>query len=636
MTELPTLATDSEGTAETSGGQEPAPIERRRERAGVWRAVRPFAFAAITGLALLVIGLNLPEFHPGNPLARYGLRVSAILGVVIGLAALIWCARKAQTWAGDLIASLWAGLGGLTMLIALNGTPFGPLGVFGDQSFRTEYITRLTDAWQIKDYFYQLRPGYYAPTFFWILGRAADLLGVEGWRMMKVAAVLGPFLAPLIFYFFWRRHLDSRIAALVAGVAFLVNDFYEPYGWIVLAALIPWFIEVYYGPQRPGAKPFPLWVLGLAGGIMFSIYYYYFFLIPFFFLVQLAWNRWVGKNGWGLRNLRRPIIVLAISAAVSSFFWLPLLINFLTARSFASLNNRWLVADHGDIELSVLSLSVTGLLCLGGLIYLLLTARTRLLSQGLLLVVAAAYLWHVAGFFLAAANNPVMSFRMKIIVPVALISAAVIGLWELVRWALGRFDREHARWVSVVMLSFLTLFAADRYVSDILGNDWIRQAHNATLPDGNLPRYHDGEAKAVKPAAQDIKALVDKGFKGPGHPVVLSDRIDLMAFYPYYGFVQWNSSYSHPTAEFAQRIAFLNGLGSLTPAEFAERTANNPYDRIDAFVMPVEGETVAFYYTQDKYPNGAGTYNVSLPKRLFDPAYFEVTTIDNLMVATRR
>src|SRR5262249_18370974 len=149
-------------------------------------------------------------------------------------------------------------------------------------------------------------------------------------------------------------------------------------------------------------------------------------------------------------------------ALVSSFFWAPLAWEFLTARSFESLNNRWLMPDHGDIELPFLSISVTGLLCLTGLIYLLLTMRTKRLSQGLLLVVAAAYLWHVAGFFLAATNHPVMSFRMKILIPLTLMIAGVIAISEIMRWALSRFDVRQVKTISVVLIAFLAVFAGDR------------------------------------------------------------------------------------------------------------------------------------------------------------------------------
>lgn len=607
---------------------------------GALRAARPLGFAVAVGLALLMVELAAPQFSPLSPLVRYGLRVSVLLAIGVGLLAYWWCRHKGQVWDADLIAALWSGVGGLTMIVALRGTPYGPLGIQGDQSFRTEYITRLADTWLIQDYFYQNRPGYYAPTFFWVLGRTADLLNIEPWRMIKVAAVLGAFLAPLIVYLFWRRHLSLRIAALMAGIPLIVQDWYEPYGWIVLVAFVPWWIEVFYGAQRDGIKQRHLVTLGVIGGVMFSIYYYYFFIIPFFLVVHLIYSRIRGEAGWS--GLKRPLIALSVAAATSAFFWAPLAWNFLTARDFTSLNNRWLRLDHGDIPLPMFEPSLTGVLCLAGLVYLVLTARTRLLSRGLLFVVIATYLWHAAGFFLAVVDQPVMSWRMKILVPLTLLSAAVVALAELWRWAAAEFEPRQVRSLSLVLISFLTVFAADRYVTDVSNHEWIKAAHLARLPDGSLPRNHayfgsETPVDPQEPSAEALKAVLDRHFPPGGrHPVIMTDRIDLYAFYPYYGFVQWNSSYSHPTAEFFDRIALLTELQTATAEDFARRTADNPYDRIDAVVLRVEGDRLAYTYSRNRFPNGTGTYHLFFPKSVIDPAYFDITMVGSVMVAVRR
>ncbi len=599
-------------------------------------AARPLFFAGLVGL--VVLGIHLLALragaHPRSGRTEYGLHTAAMVVAALAVGAVWWARRTGRTWDSDLLPALFAGLAGLTMLTALHGTPFDAYGVQGDQSFRTAMVTRFADTWQIVDYTYRDLPGYYAPGYFWLLGRAAYLTGVAPWHILKFGAIAVAFAVPLVSYLFWRRLVTPRHAALISAVPLIVPDLYESYGWVVQLAVIPWWLEAVHGLTRSGLRRRHPVVLGLIGAVLFCIYYYYFFLFVLVFPLFLAVQWWRGE--FDRRAAGRGLLVLGIAALGSAVFWAPMAWNFLTAPHFESLNNRWITLNSGDLALPMLEPTVVGALCLLGLGYLVLTAREGL-SRSLLVVLVALYLWHALGFVFLALDVPLMSFRMKTLVPLVLLSAAALGLVRGVRWILGRISVP-AMWpVVAVGAGLLALLVGDGFVNRVVDDPRIHAAHNETLPDGTLPPFHDTDKQPILPAATRVDALIQATYRGPGHPVVLSDRTHLFTYQPYYGFVQWNANYSHPTAQYHRRLEFLEeAAGSVSPVEFAAKTGDNPYDRIDAIVLRVDGDDLVYRTYDDDFPFGTKARTVTIPSRLVTSEHFELTEIDGYLVAVRR
>jgi galactan 5-O-arabinofuranosyltransferase len=458
--------------------------------------------------------------------------------------------------------------------------------------------------------------------------------------MLKLGVIGVAFFAPLASYLMWRRVVEPRTAAVVsiATVPLVTTALIEPYNWIALLVFVPWWLQVGHGLSRPGRPRPNMIVLGLIGSVLFSLYYYYFYLIPIVLLLQVIDARWRGELSW--RELRRTIAVLGIAAFGSSVFWAPLAWNFLTAPAFESLNNRWMTLNSGDLALPMLEPSVLGVLCLAGLVFLVVTAKERL-SRALLLVLVSSYVWHAVGFLANAVNMPLMSFRMRDLVEPLLLSAVALGLVRLARLAAvaapsGLFPAGTLVRLVAVGGIVLSVFVGDQYVNGVLGKPVVQAAHNQQLPDGELPPYHDASAK-TQAAATRLAAIIDSEYTGRGHPVVLTDRSDLMAYYPYYGFVQWNAGYSHPTSRYHDRLAFLEDLAhSRTTGEFAQRSGANPYDRIDAIVLAVQKNSLVFKSHDDAFPLGTKIREIDTPKSLISPEYFQVSLVGGYLVAVRR
>ncbi|BCB84178.1 arabinofuranosyltransferase [Phytohabitans suffuscus] len=616
-------------------GQEQPTIVPTREEGPFARGlvtVRPLIFAAAVGLAVLGIQLVgiAAEFNPYSGRVQYGLRSAPLVVAALAGGAMWWARKRGWTWDADLIPALFGGLGALTLLTALHGTPFDMYGLIGDQLFRTEYVTRFADSWWGGDYTYRDLPAYYAPAFFWVLGRAADLTGTAPWHMLKFGTVAVAFAAPIVSYLLWRRVVSPRVAAVISAAALIVPSLSESYAWIVLFSFIPWWLMAGHGLHRPGARRWHPVVLGLIGAVLFTTYYYYFFLLPIAFCVHLADARLSGRFSW--RDTSRTLVVLGVAALGSAVYWAPLAWNFLTASHFESLNNRWITLNSGKLALPMLEPTVIGALCLVGLVFLLATVKEAL-SRAMLIVLVSLYVWHAVGFLFLALDKPLMSFRMRELVPVLLLAAAAMAVARVARYAADNFSVDVVWRFAVVGTVLLAVFTGNRFVELVLAD--AKNAHNQSLPNGQLPPFHEAGAEPWKAAPpEQLHKVIDAGYKGPGRPVVLTSHPDLLALYPYYGFVQWSANYSHPTSQFHPRLEFLEEIAKASgPAEFAARLRDNPYDRIDVLALDSNRDTMTLKIRDDAFPFGTKVRQIDFPRRLVQPEQFDITTVDTTVVA---
>ncbi|HEY8471740.1 MAG TPA: arabinofuranosyltransferase [Natronosporangium sp.] len=599
-----TVTVDSEPTVEA-----PPPPRRRLLRLG---AARPLLFTA--GAAALVVLAGVPSYNPAGPRTEYLLRTAVVGLVAIGAVGWWWAARRGRDWGADLAPAILGAITGLSLVSSLNGTSYAMGGLEGDQTFRTAAITRFADTWQNADFTFRGLPSFYAPAYFWVLGRTADLTGTEPWRMAKVGAVAAAILVPLITYLLWRRLVPAPTAALLAAVPLVVDNAYEPYAWLVIVAIVPWWLAAVAGLHRPDAKPIHPVYLGLIGGVLFLTYYY------FFFIAAIALAGWLVVEGvrgrLRRRQLRRSAAVLAIAAAVAAVYWLPLLVSVLRAEHPESLANRWFHGGHADLPLPMFTPSVTGAIALLGLGYLVWTVREPL-SRGLLVFLAAAYGWYLLGALAAAADTPLLSFRGKPLIPLILLTAGGLALVRLAALAARRFPAADVRRVGWVLAAALVVFAGQQFLTTIRDSPHTETAQAAALPDDRLSR------------------IIDDRYRGTGNPVVLSDRVDLLAVNPYYGFLQWNAHYAHPAAEFHERVRFLTELAGVgDPAEFADRSANNRFDRIDVLVLRDDGDELVYRFSDDAFPAGQRAVEIRFPRSLF--AGFQLVDAGEHVVAIRR
>lgn len=603
--------------------------------------VRPALLSAL-GLMIAVALVRVgPRYDPLGGSTRYALEVFVVVAVGLGALATWWGARSGHTWDADLIPALAGAIGAFTLVAVLHGTPWGPGGLDGDAGFRTELVTRLADSWTAADYTYRGLPAFYPPAYFWVLGRVADVLALEPWRIIKYGTIVSAVLVPLVSYLLWRVIVPLRTAALISVVPLIVQQFYAGYAWLAISAIVPWWILAFYRLHRPNVVPPSPILLGVIGGVIFMTYYYYFFVVGLASIVFFAQS---GRaSGTDIRAaVRAPITTLAISALVSAVFWLPLVLSVLSVPNPESLVNRYFSTRDGIPSVPFMGEeAVVALVSLVGLFYLVLTAAAPL-SRALLALLAGAIALWLLGFVAAVVGFPIVSERSQVIIPVVLLTGGVLALphvADVVRPMVAVDQRRRISTTAALAAVVFAVVAGRSFVIAASDNGLIKRAHTTPLPDGTLPWSAPDDASPATVSADAVRAVINERYVGDSYapPVVLSTRIDVLALNTYYGFNQWHIYYAHPASQFRLRTEFLRDAARLTdPARFAELTAANRFDAIDAFVLLDTGRAWEFRFRDDNYPEGSKFGAVAFPPRLFDPSDFDIVHLGEFVVVVRR
>ncbi|MQA15655.1 MAG: hypothetical protein GEV09_16255 [Pseudonocardiaceae bacterium] len=139
----------------------------------------------------------------------------------------------------------WIALSALATLplsLMLLGTKHYIFGISGDQGFRVQYLTRFADSARLADFAYADLPPYYPAGWFWIGGRLADLAEVTGWEAYKPFAIATMAVAGVVAFCVWSllvRRVPAILLALMTTVVGLRIAAYQPYSWLLAAALPP-------------------------------------------------------------------------------------------------------------------------------------------------------------------------------------------------------------------------------------------------------------------------------------------------------------------------------------------------------------------------------------------------------------
>lgn len=590
-------------------------VPRTRTGHRVVAAVRPLLLLVLAGS---VAGWAASGEPATSLLLEYRTRALAVVFVAVAAAGWWVGVRLRCAWGFELVPGAAGAVAATALIGALAGTPFGPGGLGGDQTFRTAAVTRFADSWHNADFTANGLPTFYPPAYFWVLGRSAALFGVEPWRMLKVGAILVALAVPMVAFVLWRRVVPEHTAALVSVVSIVVENFYEPYSWLVIVAFIPWWLEVVHGVRRPGQTSGSPILLGGIGALMIVTYWYFFVVGAVAFAIKQVLDRRDGR--FDMRELQRTGRVLGLAGALSAIYWGPLMISVTRADQPESLGNRWFSTSHPSLPLPMLDASATGIVCLVGVVYLAWAYRRDLVARGLTILLGATYAWYLIGAVAADADHPLLSFRAKPLIPMLLLIAGVIGLVQLAEFVVDRFEHGELIRVGTVVGIMLGVYAAHGFIDDVRGSSYIEAARTAARPDVSPP----------DPSAAELQHIIESGVGT--HAVLLSNRVDVLALYPNHAFVAWDAHYAHPASEFGQRIEFLTQLSrSDDPSAFRALIEHNPYDTIDALVLRDGGDDLVFTYGADKFPAGTHSTEIRFPKTLF--ADFEQLPVGDHILA---
>ncbi|WP_433603695.1 galactan 5-O-arabinofuranosyltransferase [Nocardia sp. CA-135953] len=643
---------------------------------GVGEALPAAVVAAIVAAVGLVAFsmVQWPAFNSSN--VTRSLTTVGQVGAAVLLGAAIWLVR-ARRWPWAAKALSWVGISTfvtVTLGMPLAATKLYLFGVSVDQEFRTEYLTRLTDSAALHDMTYADLPPFYPAGWFWIGGRVANVLGMDGWEAFKPYAIGSLAVVAVIALVLWSKLIRADWAIGVSAATTAVTIAYaspEAYSAVIVLLLPPALILAWGALYRPrelsGAGAASGGGAASAGGIgtaagwgavigaglflgMAASFYTLYFAVAAFAVglmglvsaglavrAQRAANRagfGTGEAGSGsvwraaVPPLVRLVVIAAIAGVVALVVWLPFVLKMLGGTMPSSGTAFHYLPEGGSqLPLPMAEFSLSGAFFLLGTAWLVLRAASSRRAQALGIGVVAIYLWCLLSMTATAAGTTLLSFRLTPVLEVLLAAAGAFGFVEGARAAYQALNEPARLEFAAVVVAIVGAIAFTQDIPQVLEPE-ITTAYTDT--DGHGERADKRAPGAASYYREIDAALIAQTGRPRSESVVLTADTSFLSFYPYYGFQALTSHYANPLADFAGRAATIESWSKLnSPAALVDALDKTPWRAPDAFLFRSSGDTYTLRLAKDVYPNDPNVkrYTVSFPKELFADPHFTTTDI---------
>ncbi|HEX3786853.1 MAG TPA: arabinofuranosyltransferase [Pseudonocardiaceae bacterium] len=621
---------------------------------GFWRIVGELVGAAVVAvLVSLVVQYVLSRPHLQMP--SYAPQAVASFVIAVLVLGGFWLAARARftAWTRLLV---WAGISALTsavLSLMLVGTRFYLAGIAGDQLFRIEYTTRLTNTAGFADFAYPNMPGYYPRGWFWLAGRVAALLHVEGWVLYKPYAIATMAVGTVLAYVAWCLVVKPAHALLatfaVATVAVATWAANEPYAWIFGALLPPLTVLAWKYLVRPAARTGPRqWTPLLLLGLLLGLYGLFYTLLLGFFIMVLVLVGVVGvvldrRSGTPLWTAVRPVLLRLIGIGLVSLpllllQWAPYLGSALGSPTDSGAD-RFLPSSGASFPIFNYPTSFAGVLCLIGLVWGVLRLRDDVVARTLMLVAGAGYLWYGLSFLGTVAHLTLLPFKIELVMDETLRCAGVFGLVEGARWLWGRVGPQ---W-RVAAVSTVTVLSLIGVVGELQSgpgalSELVTDAYSGYYPTGDnaLGQHDPAQNGAWNQQLHDTIAAMTG--KPENQLEVLSTYQDFLAFYPYWNFQTTVLEYANPLAQFDQRRETIQGWAkSPSPTALRAALASSPFGAPNVFVFTREADGLHLTVSQNVFPAAEDNhvFDVVFPASLFDSSEFSTRQVGPFTVVAR-
>ncbi|WP_336084788.1 arabinofuranosyltransferase [Nocardia sp. SSK8] len=294
----------------------------RRIGAGLGEA----AAAALVALVVAAVGLTAfsmvqwPAFNSSNVT-----RALTTVGQFAAVALLVVAVLLIRLRKWPVVAKLasWIGLSSfvtVTLGMPLAATKLYLFGVSVDQEFRTEYLTRLTDSAALRDMTYPDIPPFYPAGWFWIGGRVANVLGMDGWEVFKPYAIGLLAVCAVIALVLWTQLVRADLAVGAAAAVTAMTLAYaspEAYGAVLVVFIPPVLVLAWGALHRSTGGWGAVLGTGLFLGVAACFYTLYLAIAAFTVVVMavvaaglaVAARRREGRHSLGARRVRSAVAV---------------------------------------------------------------------------------------------------------------------------------------------------------------------------------------------------------------------------------------------------------------------------------------------------------------------------------------
>ena len=603
------------------------------------------AAAAIGGGLVTLIAwfvfkqVSLPAFN--TSMVTRGLSTAGIVVTVVIVAGLLylWTKRGVQgkgplAWLTVVVAYLSPALIVICSLgMPLSASKLWLHGIQVDQVFRTQFLTRMTVEGGYADMNYADMPTFYPMGWFWLGGRMANLLGLQGWEAFQPWSLVSIAMACCLLVPVWQRLTGSlplgTIIALTTTALTLTLAVDEPYSAVIALGVPAAAImcsRAFHGSW--GSTVGLLVFLGISAT----------FYTLFTGAIAVTVVSFVALVTAIVERSFKPIVRLAVigfgSLAIAAIAWGPYLLAVLRADfPTETAAQHYLPAEGTEVPVPFLAPSIVGLLCLIGIVYLVIRVKNvHIRTLGWALI--GVYLWIVASMVLPLLGTTLLGFRLEILVVLIMATAGVLGLAHL-------YEQYRTREYLAAVVAVITALAGIFYMQEIPAEHQTAIDNAYSDTDGNGERADKFPADSARYYSE-----IDEFFQGHNADVVMTDEKLFMAYYPYYGFNAFTAHYANPLGQFKQRneemTTWAENSWDQTPQEFVDTLENNPWDVPNAMIFRGDIESPDDGYKAhlavDIFPNQP---NVRYDAILFDPEVFndsdlwDVKQIGPFVVAAR-
>ena len=553
--------------------------------------------------------ISLPAFNTSmvtRSLATAASFVCIGVGVVL---AVLWTKGKKPWISAAAMTLVPAGLVVSSIGIPLGATRLYLDGIQVDQGFRTQFLSRMTENLGHADMAYKDLPTFYPMGWFWLGGRTANVLGMQGWEVYQPFAIATLAAAAAMLTPVWRRLTGSLPTALaiatVTTAVVLTEVPEEPYAAVVAMFVPAAAVMSYRAVNGSWASTIALAVyLGISAS-----FYTLFTAIAALTMVVLAVIHTFTKHS--VQPLVHLLVTGLGSVAIAAVSWGPYVWRVITGdEPLESTANHFLPIEGTYFPLPFLSFSLIGLLSMIGLIYLIYRIKEPELAA-LGASIGVCYLWALASMAVTLLGTSLLGFRLEVLI-VALF--ATLGVIAISEFGLNKYTTAVAAVLAVGALQMVQNIPVEN-------EDYIDQAYADT--DGNGER-----ADRFPPDAgryyQEMADFIEEHGHMKNDAVIYTDEINFMAFQPFYAFNAYTSHYANPLGEFEHRNDELKQWAELSyedPEKFTEAVDNSQWEPPVAFVFRDNGKDgLKTHIAHDIYPSQP---NVRYEGLFFNPDAFE-------------
>ncbi|MDK6813871.1 galactan 5-O-arabinofuranosyltransferase [Corynebacterium sp. UMB6689] len=599
------------------------------------------AAAAVGGGLVTLIGffafktVSLPAFSTSMVTRALSTAGTALTVLLVGALCAWWIITprpRWRTWLTTAVCYISPALLTLTSIgLPLSASRLWLDGVQVDQVFRTQFLTRATEASSYADMNYEGLPTFYPLGWFWMGGRLANLLNMPGWEVYQPWSLISLAVAGCILVPVWQRLSGSlpvaTAIALTTMAVTLTIGAEEPYS-AVIAMGVP-AVAVLCSHAFYRASWFSTAAIAIYLGVSACFYTLYTGAVALTIVSLIALVTGVAERTWV--PLVHLVTIAAGSLAIAAIAWAPYLYGVLHATApLESTAQHYLPEEGTQIPAPFLSLSVIGILSLIGLIYLVMRIdepEIRALSTALV----GTYLWTLASMVMTLAGSTLLGFRLELIVVVLFATAGILALADIRLMGLPTLYPEGFSEVTSkrVTLAFAILMGLGGvyYAQQIPATNVTALDHAYTDTDGYGERA-DRYTSDSSANYGEIREFIDAQGYEANDTVVLTDEKLFMAYNPYYGFNAFTSNYANPLGEFSTRNLQIEEWASKsweqTPEEFAKSLQSAPWRGPDVLIFRGDikkpGDGYKTHLAEDIYPNQP---NVRYRAVFFNPEVFE-------------